>query len=647
MAEDLGSETIENAETTVFFSYSRKDLEIALPIIREIEAAGYRVWWDGMLDGGTSFLETTEHALETAKAVVVLWSKHSIKSHWVRDEATSGRVSDRLIPLSIDAVEAPLGFRQIQLIDFDSWAHDTNSFAFKSLLRGLKIQHEEDSSTSAVADIKKPRFRPLTRRAVFIGVGSLGVGALAGIAIHRRIESGIQIADNSIAVLPFENLSPENNNAHVAQGLSIEVRNELSRNSALKVVARSSSIAATKENLSAPELAKRLGVSSLLEGTVSIAGDALRVTASLIEKDGGFAKWVRDYSSAIDESLYIKESIIEAVLSSFEAIGNVAGAVNGITSNPAAFHAYLKGDALYRAYESRESLFEALNFFDTALALDPSFGMAMAVKAQLEMTLGAGSSDKSESERLLKNALRTAEQAVEVSPNLAEAHSALGYIRMGAFLDIAGAEEPYKKSVELSPGDSGILARYAIFMAVIGEHIKAQASIRQALTLDPLNVTIHNSAGLIFYAGGRYDEAINRYERVLDMSPNFYNAQARIGLSLIQKQDYSGAVTACTKERNLLEKHTCLAIAHHHLGQTELADKSFKDLLETYGDAGAYQQVQVLSEWGQLEQAMDSMRLSVKLNDSGLGFAGFDPALNNLRGRTDFKQILADLGYKV
>jgi len=125
-----------------------------------IEKAGYRVWWDGMLEGGTSFLETTEEALESAKAVVVLWSKNSVKSHWVRDEAMSGRTRERLLPISLDGTMPPLGFRQVQIIDFTDWRQDSHSEGFKELQRGLAFFHDKEDSIAPATTLQKIR-RPL------------------------------------------------------------------------------------------------------------------------------------------------------------------------------------------------------------------------------------------------------------------------------------------------------------------------------------------------------------------------------------------------------------------------------------------------------------------------------------------------------
>ena len=110
--------------TVLFVSYSRTDLVHARPVIDLLERAGFDVWWDGRLEGGENYLQTTEHALETSDCVVVLWSATSVNSHWVRDEAQRGRERGCLVPLTIDGTMAPLGFRQFQLLDITGWSGD-------------------------------------------------------------------------------------------------------------------------------------------------------------------------------------------------------------------------------------------------------------------------------------------------------------------------------------------------------------------------------------------------------------------------------------------------------------------------------------------------------------------------------------------
>ncbi len=631
-------------ETTVFFSYSRTDQDKALPIIAAIERAGYKVWWDGMLEGGISFLETTEQALESAKAVVVLWSETSVTSHWVRDEATSGRIRERLIPLSLDGTFPPLGFRQVQLIDFQNWDDSAQTPTLQELYRVLAALHGR--APRKVEPISIPKTQRFSRRAILLGAGGIGGAALAGLAITGKLPIGGQsIHGNSIAVLPFQNLSGDDTD-YIASGLSTEIRNDLVRNQSLRVVARSSSKAIAAQSLDAKTMAKRLGVASLLEGSIRVDGETLQVRAELIDGKTGFGKWNKEYNLSTDNILTIRIAITEALIGILTAQSGTTkfDPKGGGTQNPEAFNEYLKGYDLYNSASSQDSKNKALDHLDTAIRLDPNFGSAYATKALLLLWLGSTNPDSDTVQALFKSAVSTAQDSVRLSPNLAKTHSTLGYVLVAAQLNIKGTQIPYERSVELGGGDAVILARYATYMSVTSQHAKAISSIKRATELDPLNSSLLQTAGLVHYAAGRYEDAIKYTQRVLAMSPKYANAKARIGLSLIYLGRVEEALTVCEDEPNQMERLPCLAIGQHKLGNTSAAETAMTALIDTYGDAGAYQQAQVLSQWGQADKAMKTLDKAVKLGDSGLTLAGFDPALNPLRERADFANLLAQLG---
>lgn len=633
-------------KTTVFFSYSRVDKKHARPIISAIEKAGYKVWWDGMLEGGTSYLETTEEALESAKAVVVLWSKNSVKSHWVRDEAMSGRARERLLPISLDGTIPPLGFRQVQLVDFTDWRQDPNSPEFEELRRSLAQFHGREDNIVSPTTLQRAK-RPLSRRAVLLGSGGIILGTAAGLAISDRFANKSEILANSLIVLPFENLMGDEKASYIASGVSSEIRSQLARNKSLKVLAKSSSNSVSAEEMSAQDVSKTLGVAYLLEGSVNRLSDKLDFSVDLTEGQTGFNLWSENYSAPSSEILFVKDSITRSVL---EVLSKVVDKDKvdielGDTRDPAAFDAYLRGLSLFEAFESIESLELALSYLNQATKLDPEFGKAMVVKAQLLLSLASYTGDIDISQSYKDLALETAVNAVAVVPALAESHSALGFIRMG-LLDIAGAEQPYLQSNELDGGGSAVQARFGLYMMVTGDHSKALTAINKAIDTDPLNETMHSSAGLIHYAAGRYDDAIKSYERVLELAPGFFNAHAQIGLSMIRKGQLEPGIARCEVERNNMERLTCLAIGFHKTGQTERAEKAHAELIKIFGDNAAYQQLQILAEWGQESAAMDMLKKSVDLKDSGLTLALFDPALDSLRHKKDFRDLLAQIGFK-
>ncbi len=639
--------------TSVFFSYSRVDVDKALPIIAAIERAGFPVWWDGMLEGGTSYLETTEEALESAKAVVVLWSKTSVASHWVRDEAMSGRVRGRMIPLSLDGTPAPLGFRQVQHIDYTQWQGRDDEACAEELSRVLGIMHAEENPIIATAAIPLPaasKHPAITRRTMLLAGGGAGLLALGGLALFGNLPFRKKsLLNNGIAVLPFRNQTGDAGNDFIAAGLSSELRSRLARNAALMVVARSSIEAIAEQGLSPQEIAQRFGVTHVFDGYIRLVGNDIKVIAELIDGETGFSGWTKEFQHASSDILALQNEISDAVTQSLlQRVSEEANSTqDGETENPQAYNEYLRGTDLFRSSPGRASAQKALEHFEQAIRLDPSFTKAHASRARLLLWFGGISADSALARDYFDAAITAARTAVSLGPNHADAHSTLGYVLFSAQLNKAEARVPFEKSRELGVGSSPILARYAIFMAVTGRDTDATSAINRALDLDPLNATIHDTAAFIHYAARRFDDAISTTRRVLDMNSRQFNARARIGLSKIYSGQIDAGIEICEGETNQMERLPCLAIGYSKRGEADTAEGFMTTLIETFGDAGAYQQAQVMAQWGRLDEGMDILRKAEALSDSGLTLALIDPALDPLRGRGDFTQLLARLGLSV
>ena len=329
MTSDVRNIHDRGAAASVFLSYARADRKSALPVIAVLEAAGFSVWWDGLLEGGERFSNITEAALENAKAVVVLWSKTSIASHWVHDEATRGRDRNCLVPLSIDGSEPPLGFRQFQVIDLAQTSGRASRIETDKLVRAVAVLHGQ----SQPPPIQKHDTHPVTRRRILGG----GVGAVAAIGggyivWKSGLLGGSSIGGNSVAVLSFSNLSGTKTQDYFADGLSAEVRAELSRNSAIKVMAQASSDVFKDRKDDATSIARKLGVAFLLDGNVRVAGNIVRIAANLINGKTGVIEWSKSFERPMDDIFVVQSEIAGAVVSALTAQVAAAGVVKGKTA---------------------------------------------------------------------------------------------------------------------------------------------------------------------------------------------------------------------------------------------------------------------------------------------------------------------------
>ena len=254
----------------VFLSYARADVDCAKALAELIGRAGHDVWWDRELHGGSHFTAEIDKALREAEAVVVLWSQASLESAWVQDEAAEGRDSNRLVPLVIDAVRPPLGFRQYQAIDLADLRTGSPPRQLEELLR-------------AIIKMGAPEVR-------------------AAPAEAPPAAAAEPAAKYSICVLPFANMSGDPEQEYFSDGISEDIITDLSKVSALvghrAQHARSRSRASTS---TCREVARELGVSHVLEGSVRKAGGRVRITAQLIDGATGGHVWAERYDRDLSD----------------------------------------------------------------------------------------------------------------------------------------------------------------------------------------------------------------------------------------------------------------------------------------------------------------------------------------------------------
>jgi tetratricopeptide (TPR) repeat protein len=399
--------------------------------------------------------------------------------------------------------------------------------------------------------------------------------------------------------------------------------------------------------LGAAEMANALAVAFLLDGNVRKQGGNLRVGAELIDGRTGFSQWSATFERPMNEMVTVQDAIADAVTAELSLTRSAASADDkyGASKNAAAYNDYFKGEELYSAALSNETDLAALAHFDRAIERDPEFGAAHAARARSLTSLGNTSDDVVKARLYYESAQVAARRAVDFGPASADAHSTLGYVLFQALLRVADAKEPYQRSYELGRGNATVLARFAGYAASTRRFAEAEKAVLRARDLDPLNATIQRAVGFVLYASGRYEDANEAVRRALSLNPKLSDSHARIGMGLIALGQSAAAIEAAKNEKSGMVRYPCLAIAHHLTGDADAAKSAMAALIDAYGDAGLYQQAQVLAQWGDADNAMAVLKRAHELGDSGLTYLYIDPALDPVRGRPDFKVLLRALGY--
>ena len=624
----------------MFLSYAHADQATAQRLAAALAQHGYVVWWDGLIEGGAQFAKSIREALEAADAIVVLWSKRSIESDWVCDEAAQGRDRRRLIPLSLDGSLPPLGFRQYQTIDLGRWRGRADAPQIEAIRRAIAAAVGE----RPVAP--RPTGWPIDRRRMIAG----GVGTVAALAGGGLVawQSGLigpaSAAARSIAVLPFRNLS-DSEQAYLSDGLTEEVRSALSRNAGLMVLAATSSAAASDDAGDARSIASKLAVAYLLEGSVQRAGDAVRVATNLTNGRTGFSLWSQRVERRLDDIFELQSEIARMVSNALTVRMATDNPAPGGTRNVRAYEAYSRGRALYNLAKDEATDREARAHYEVAIAADPKFALAHAGLSRVLASIAASHAEAAELKPLYAAAVSEARRAIALAPTLAEGHLALGYARFAGFLDVSGAKPSYDKARELGGGNADILLLYALFTARARHFAAAKTAIERAVVLDPLNPRSHRAAGTIAYAARDYDLAIGHFRRALALNPTMSNANAMLGNSLIALGRLDEARVALTAEKSAMFKFAGLAILEHRAGNPAAARRALDTLVAEAGDAALYQQAQVMAQWGQPDEAIGLLRRAREVGDPGLTAVASDPALDPLQRDPRFRAMVRELGF--
>jgi len=630
----------------VFVSYKAEDRRRVQPLVDALAADGLSVWWDAQIGGGDDWRDTIQQQLDGARCVIVCWSRRSVgpEGRFVRDEATRAQRRGAYLPVRIDTVEPPLGFGEVQALPLTGWKGDRADPRYQAVLAAARGRLGHETVTPAPAIAAAPR---IGRRLVLAGGGVALAGAAGTGGWWLWRGSGGDAAEQSIAVMPFANLSGDPAQAYFSEGIAEELRSALTRIARLKVVGRTSSEAVREET--ATRAARQLGVGNVLTGSVRRSPAMVRISAQLVGGGDGLERWSQTYDRAPGDALQIQTDIAENVARALSIeLGRAerAALTIGGTSNPAAQDLFLKAREQLRADDSEASKRRALALDEAAIALDPNFAEAHAAKARTIIAVAhAYGTNRAENEKAYAQAEAAARRAVALAPRLASAYLALAAVADARF-DFAGALAFYQRARSFAPGDAAMLRLYGQYLGFIGDSDKALTLADRAITLDPLNPSGVGVRALILFYARRYAEAIATARRSLQLAPKRAIPRLWIGGSLIQlgRLPEARAEYARIPVENH-SRHVGEAIVAARLGDRAGSDRSLAMVRQTQGDAANYQYAQIYAQRGETDQAFAALDRAWAFRDPGLISLRKDPFLDPLRGDPRFAGIEKRLNF--
>ena len=629
----------------VFVSYKAEDRPRVRPLVEALKADGLLVWWDAHIDAGEEWRESIASHLAEARCVVVVWSKRSTgtEGRFVRDEAARAAKRHVYLPVTIDKVDPPLGFGETQCLPLSGWKGDRDDPRYLALL-DLVRQIVGGARPADHARSERPsRSVEVGRRSVLAGGAVAGLAAAGGISWW--LLNGTSAHANSVAVLPFANMSGDPNQAYFSDGMAEEVRSALARISGLKVIGRTSSELLRTDDVSV--VAKRLDVGSIVTGSVRRSPTTVRVSAQLVDGTSGVEKWSQTFDRPNGDVLQIQSNIAQAVAEQLRSQLGAAdrAALNiGGTRNAAAQDLVLKadadGDASKAGFQKRIGLYEA------AITLDPSYASAWAGKAMLSTNLVSFyATSLSELNSGLETAASVARKSIALAPDLAAAHYSLGLNRIKA-LDFTTGWAEYQRAIA-SPGcPPPIKIKISNFCSQIGGVAKAEALLRSAADSDPLNPDLILAKGENALGSRRFGEAISLLEQYLAGSPNSTAARSSLATALLGSGRNAEAVGVAELLPNEHPTYFVIrSVAAGRMGDRARAAAILSDMRQLVGDNGSYQYAEMLTAMGNKEGAIAALQSAFKNRDPGLGLLPIDFVLEPLRAEPRFIALVAQLNF--
>jgi len=454
--------------------------------------------------------------------------------------------------------------------------------------------------------------------------------------------SGPVAPDRSVAVLPFEDLSPAGDQGWFADGLAEELISLLTRLPALQVAARDSAFAFRDQRLDAVQIGERLKVAHVLSGSVRRMGDQVRVTAQLVDARAGYQVWSETYDRTLEDIFAIQDQIAGEVTAQL-SVRLLGGAPRVRETEPEAYTRYLQARHIGRQ-NTAEGLEQAVALFREALAIDPAYPPAWTDLATIYFNrVGFALMPREEGYRLAREA---AYRALAVDPDFAPAHDRLGWLALHEDDDLEAAARHYRRALALAPYDDRIRGNAAVLAVALGRLDEAIALLEASAVFDPVSPISHANLANAYLLAGRYRAGERSIRSALALSPQYAGAHYRLGRLLLAQGDVEGARGAFEAETLDAGRQLGRALIANVEGDLAASDAALAEIEAAFGDRAAGNYAQVYAHRGDLDAAFEWLAVEYRTSAvSGFLEHRWDPIFEPLRGDRRWSALMQRIGF--
>jgi TolB-like protein/DNA-binding winged helix-turn-helix (wHTH) protein/tetratricopeptide (TPR) repeat protein len=494
---------------------------------------------------------------------------------------------------------------------------------------------------------------PGARRQVWLAAGAIALVAIAVFVYATRRNDSTRHAGPTnrrvmLAILPFENLTGDPEQAYIGDGLTEEMIAELGRldPAHLGVIARTSVMSYQAGTKNVAEISRELGVDFVLEGSFRREASHVRIVAQLIRASDQTHVWAERYDRDVSSILSLQTEVASTIARQTRSTLSVeteAPPRAAASVHPDAYHAYLKG-RFFLNRRTSDAIQSALEQFQQAITIEPRYAQAFAGLADAhELMASYGNTPPRQS---FERGMEAARRAIALEPRLSEAYTSVGLMQTNYAWNWGEAEKAYSRALDLNPSNALAHKGYGELLSFLGRHDEAVTEARRALDLDPLSLLMHANLGIIYHRARRSDDALNQMKRTLKMDPNYMLGHLNLGLILAARTSYSEAADAfrraSTYSPEFMDARGLLAYAYAKAGR-EAEARSMS--AEVQGSAAGrpmsgYVRAHYYLGLGDAERALTELERAHDDRSWLVGLLKVDPLLDELRPHPRFQALL-------